>query len=45
MAIPLRKGSLGKDIPSVGTLIGLLLALTWQAASALLEPSSSTSFS
>ena len=31
-----EKGSLGKDIPSVGILVGLLLALTWQAASALL---------
>ncbi len=31
-----EKGSLGKDIPSIGTLVGLLLALTWQAASALL---------
>ncbi len=31
-----KKGSLGKDIPSVGTLVGLLYALTWQAASALL---------
>ncbi len=37
-----RKSSLGKDIPSIGTLVGLLLALTWQAASALLELSSST---
>ncbi len=42
MAVPTRKGSLGKDIPSIGTLVGLLLASTWQAASALLEPSSST---
>ncbi len=24
-----KKGSLGRDIPSVGTLVGLLLALTW----------------
>ncbi len=31
------KGSLGKDIPSIGTLVGLLLGLTWWAASALLE--------
>jgi hypothetical protein len=31
-----EKGSLRKDIPSIGTLVGLLLALTWQAASALL---------
>ncbi len=32
-----EKGSLlGKDIPSVGMLAGLLLALTWRAASALL---------
>ncbi len=35
-AVPTKKGSLGKDIPSIGTLVGLLLALTWQAASALL---------
>jgi hypothetical protein len=32
-----KKGSLGRDMPSIGTLVGLLLALTWQAASALLE--------
>jgi hypothetical protein len=31
-----EKGSLGKDILSVGMLVGLLLALTRQAASALL---------
>ncbi len=31
-----KKGSLRKDIPSVGTLVGLLVAVTWQAASALL---------
>ncbi len=31
-----KKGSLGKDMPSIGTLVGLLLASTWQAASALL---------
>ncbi len=31
-----KNGSLGKDVPSVGTLVGLFLALTWQAASALL---------
>jgi hypothetical protein len=31
-----EKGSLGKDIPSIGTLVGLSLALTWKAASALL---------
>ncbi len=40
-----EKGSLGRDMPSVGTLVGLLLALTWWAASALLELSSSTSSS
>ncbi len=45
MAVPTRKGSLGRDMPSVGTLVGLLLALTWQAASALLELSNSTSSS
>ncbi len=44
-AVPTWKGSLGKDIPSVGMLVGLLLASTWRAASALLEPSSSTSSS
>jgi hypothetical protein len=38
-----EKGSLGRDMPSVGTLVGLLLALTWQTASALLELSSPTS--
>ncbi len=37
-----KKGSLGRDTPSVGTLVGLLLASTRQAASALLELSSST---
>ncbi len=37
-----EKGRFGKDIPSIGTLVGLLLALTRQAASALLELSSST---
>ncbi len=37
-----EKGSLGRDMPSIGTLVGLLLALTWWAASALLELSSST---
>ncbi len=37
-----KKGSLGRDMPSIGTLVGLLLASTWQAASALLELSSST---
>ncbi len=31
-----EKGSLGKDLPSIGMLVGLLLVLTWQAASALL---------
>ncbi len=40
-----EKGSLGRDMSSVGTLVGLLLALTWWAASALLEQSSSTSSS
>ncbi len=44
-AAPTRKGSLGRDMPSVGTLVGLLLALTLRAASALLELSSSTSSS
>jgi hypothetical protein len=38
-----EKGSLERDMPSIGTLVGLLLALTWQAASALLELSSPTS--
>jgi hypothetical protein len=28
MAIPTRKGSLGKDITSIGMLVGLLLAST-----------------
>ncbi len=37
-----EKGSFGRDMPSVGMLVGLLLALTRQAASALLELSSST---
>jgi hypothetical protein len=37
-----KKGILGRDMPSDGTLVGLLLALTWQAASALLELLSST---
>ncbi len=41
-AVLMRKGSLGKDMPSIGTLVGLLLASTWQAASATLELSSST---
>jgi hypothetical protein len=36
-----KKGSLGRDMPSIGMLVGLLLALTWRAASALLELSSS----
>ncbi len=45
MAVPMRKGSLGKDIPSVETLVGLLLASTQRAASALVELSSSTSSS
>ncbi len=40
-----EKGSLGGDMPSVGMLVGLLLALNWQAASALLELSSSISSS
>ncbi len=40
-----KKGSLGRDMPSVGTLVGLLLASTWRASSALLELSSSTSSS
>jgi hypothetical protein len=39
-AAPTRKGSLGRHLPSFGMLVGLLLALTWRAASALL-----TSFS
>ncbi len=38
-----EKGSLGRDMPSVGTLVCLLLVLTWQGASALLELSSPTS--
>ncbi len=37
-----KKGSLGRDMPSVGMLVGLLLARTRQAASALLELLSST---
>ncbi len=37
-----NKGSLGRDMPSIGMQVGLLLALTWQAASPLLELSSST---
>ncbi len=41
----MRKGSLGRDMPSIGMLVGLLLALTWLAASVLLELSSSTSSS
>ncbi len=45
MAVSTRKGSLGRDMPSVGMLVGLLLALTRLAASALLELSSSTSSS
>ncbi len=40
-----EKGSLGGDMPSVGTLVGLLLASTWQAAYFLLELSSSTLYS
>jgi hypothetical protein len=36
-----KKGSLGKDMPSFGMLVGSLLAMTGLAASALLEPSSS----
>ncbi len=40
-----EKGSLGRVMPSIRTLVGLLLALTWQAASALLELPSSTSSS
>ncbi len=44
-AVPTRKGSLRRDMPSIGMLVGLLLALIWQAASALLELSSSTSSS
>jgi hypothetical protein len=44
-ACSFEKGSLGRDMPSVGMLVGLLLALTWQGASALLELSSSTSSS
>ncbi len=40
-----KKGSLGRDMPSVGMLVGLLLALTWQAASTLLQLSSSPSSS
>ncbi len=41
----LQKRQSWKKYPSIGTLVGLLLALTWQAASALLELSSSTSSS
>ncbi len=37
-----EKGRLGRDMPSIGMLVGLLLALIWWAASALLEQSSST---
>jgi hypothetical protein len=40
-----KKGSLERDMPSIRMLVGLLLALTWQAASALLKLSSSTSSS
>ncbi len=40
-----EKGSLGKDMPSVGMLVGSLLATTGLAACALLEPSSSASSS
>jgi hypothetical protein len=40
-----KKGSLGRDIPSVGTLVGLLLAMTWGAASAMLELASPSSTS
>ncbi len=29
MACSFEKGSLGRDMPSVGMLVGLLLALTW----------------
>ncbi len=38
-----KKGSLGRDIPRIGTLVGLLLAMTWQAASALLGLASPSS--
>jgi hypothetical protein len=41
-AVTMRKSSLGRDMPSVGKLVGMLLALTLRAASALLELSSST---
>jgi hypothetical protein len=40
-----EKGSLGRDMPSIGTLVGLMLASTWLAASALVELSSSSSSS
>ncbi len=40
-----KKGSIRRDIPSVGTLVGLLLVLTWWAASALLGLASLTSTS
>ena len=40
-----KKGSLGKDMPSLGILVGLLLATTRLAVFALLEPSSSASSS
>ncbi len=36
MAVPTRKAVLEEIYPSVGMLVGLLIALTWQAASALL---------
>jgi hypothetical protein len=29
MAVPMRNGSLTRDIPSFGTLVGLLLLLCW----------------
>ncbi len=45
MAYSFKKGSLGWDMPSAGMLVDLLLASTRQAASALLELSSSTSSS
>jgi hypothetical protein len=44
-AVLIIKGSPGRDMPSVGMLVGLMLASTRQAASALLELSSSTSSS
>jgi hypothetical protein len=40
-----EKGSLEKDMPSIGMLVGSLLATTGLAASALLEPSSTASSS